>query len=72
MRGKLTSFTEVNTNISLLIKPLLYELFVRCPCYKYSKFKMGEGGERWVEMGSRYEVGQENMSYAYEFLYNRT
>lgn len=31
---------------------------------------MGEGGERWVEMGSRYEVGQENMSY--EFLYNRT
>lgn len=70
MRGKLTSFTEVIANISLLIKPLLYELFVRCPCYKYSKFKMGEGGERWVEMGSRYEVGQENMSY--EFLYNRT
>lgn len=24
---------------------------------------MGEGGERWVEMGSRYEVGQENMSF---------
>lgn len=71
MRGKLTSSTEVNANISLLIKPLLYELFVRCPYYKYSKFKMGEGGEWWwVEMGSRYEVGQENMSY--EFLYNRT
>lgn len=31
---------------------------------------MGEGGEWWVEMGGRYEVGQENMSY--EFLYNRT
>lgn len=44
MRGKLTSFTEVIANISLLIKPLLYELFVRCPCYKYSKL-IGGGGE---------------------------
>lgn len=50
MRGKLTSFTEVNANISL-IKPLLYELFVRCPCYKYSKLIGGEevsGGLKWA------------------------
>lgn len=42
---------------------MLFELFVRCPCYKYSKLKWGGGGEWWVEMGSRYEVGQENMSF---------
>lgn len=45
---------------------MLFELYVRCPCYKYSKLKWGGGGEEvrgWVQMGSRYEVGQENMSF---------
>lgn len=43
---------------------MLFELFVRCPCYKYSKLKWGgEEVRGWVQMGSRYEVGQENMSF---------
>lgn len=42
---------------------MLFELFVRCPCYKYSKLKWGGGGEGWVQMGGRYEEGQENMSF---------
>lgn len=44
---------------------MLFELFVRCPCYKYSKLKLkwGEEVRGWVQMGSRYEVGQENMSF---------
>lgn len=70
MRGKLTSFSEVNANISLLISLCYLNYLLDVLVISTLNLKWGGGGEWWVEMGSRYEVGQENMSY--EFLYNRT
>lgn len=43
---------------------MLFELFVRCPCYKYSKLNWGRrwgGGFEWAV--HVYEEGQENMSF---------